>query len=145
MPTLTRTIETDAPVQLVAPFLTDFTTTERWDPGTISCERLDAGDLKVGARFRNVSSFRGRETTLIYEITSLDPGRAVTLVGENKTVTSTDEMRFASNGGGTKVVYRVHFAFKGLARLAVPFLGGALRKLADDAAREMKRSLDALT
>lgn len=38
MPTLERTITVDTPLDAVWAFLTDFTTTERWDPPTVSTE-----------------------------------------------------------------------------------------------------------
>ena len=39
----------------------------------------------------------------------------------------------ATPGGGSRVTYTADFTFKGLAKLAAPFLGGAFKKLGDEA------------
>lgn len=147
MPRLRRVVETTAGVEAVAAFLSDFTTTEEWDPGTVACRRLgEAADapVRVGSRFENVSSFRGRLTTLVYRVEELVEGERIRLVGENKTVTSVDDLCFERAGSGCRVRYEVDFRFKGLARLAVPFLRPALKRLADEGAVSMKRALDDL-
>ncbi|MEO5876003.1 MAG: SRPBCC family protein [Streptosporangiaceae bacterium] len=140
-----RTVDTKARPEAVAAFLTDFTTAEQWDPGTVSCRRQDAsGPEKVGTSYENVSEFRGRKTTLIYRIVDLDPGRRVRLVGDNKTIRTIDDLTFEPRDGGTRVIYKVDFVFKGLARLAAPFVKGSLNKLCDDGAAQMRKTLDGL-
>ena len=79
-------------------------------------------------RFHNVSQFRGRETELEYRLTRLEPVRRLTFVGENKTVTSTDDMRLTSTATGTAIHYQARFAFKGVAKLASPFLRSSIRE-----------------
>ena len=66
MTTVQRTIEVERAPDEVFAYLADFSNTPEWDPATVSCERLDAGPLRVGARFRYVGRFRGRETDLDY-------------------------------------------------------------------------------
>ncbi|GAB2850667.1 SRPBCC family protein [Actinocorallia aurea] len=144
MPVLSRVVRTASPVGAVAGFLTDFTTAEQWDPGTVRCRRLDGGPVRVGSRFENVSRFRGKETTLVYRVEELVEGERVLLIGENKTVTTIDDLRFEPLGAGSRVRYQVDFRFKGLALLAVPFLRPSLTRLADDGAAQMRRVLDAL-
>ena len=63
MPTLERTITVDTPLDAVWAFLTDFTTTERWDPPTVSTE-LASGSGGVGSVYRNVSKILGREVEI---------------------------------------------------------------------------------
>jgi carbon monoxide dehydrogenase subunit G len=144
MISLERTVDTKTPVGTVAEFLSDFSTTEQWDPGTVRCRQVGDGPVAVGTEFENVSSFRGKETVLRYRVVEFEPGRRIKLVGENKTVTSTDDLSFEAVGGGTRVTYHVDFEFKGLARLAGPFVKGSLVKLCDEGAASMGRTLDAL-
>ncbi len=136
-----RTVETDSPIDRVFDYLCDFTNTEEWDPGTVSTKRVDTGPIAVGARFRNVSQFRGRQTELEYQLTRLEPVRRLTFVGENKTVTSTDDMRLTSTATGTALHYQARFDFKGVARLASPFLRSAIEKLADQTADQLRGAL----
>ncbi|MDQ1741971.1 MAG: hypothetical protein QOE23_310 [Pseudonocardiales bacterium] len=79
MPTASRSVTVDQPVDKVAAYLCDFTSTADWDPHTVSCRRLDDGPLGVGARFENVQRLAGHESTLVYEVTEHQPGRRIVL------------------------------------------------------------------
>jgi carbon monoxide dehydrogenase subunit G len=92
-----------------------------------------------------VSQFRGRETELEYRLTRLEPVRRLTFVGENKTVTSTDDMRLTSTATGTAIRYQARFAFKGVAKLASPFLRSSFEKLADETADQLRGALAKLS
>lgn len=145
MITVSRTVRTDTSIDKVWPYLADFGNAEQWDPGTVKCTRKDTAPLGKGAKWENLSKFRGRETTLEYTITTFDEPNHLALVGENKTVTSQDDMTLATvTGGGTELAYTARFTFKGLARLAGPFVKGALNKLADDTQQSLQTHLDAL-
>ena len=143
MITLERTVRTDAPIERVYAYLSDFTTTTEWDPGTVRTTR-EQGDGGVGTTYRNVSKFAGRETTLTYAVQQLSQPELIRLRGENKTVVATDTMRLRPLGAGTEVTYQVEFAFQGLARYLEPLLRLPLKKLADDGAAGMKSALDRL-
>jgi hypothetical protein len=54
-------------------YLSDFSTTQEWDPGVIQAERLN--DAAVGERteFRLVAEFLGRKTALTYRIVEYAP------------------------------------------------------------------------
>ena len=144
MITVTRTIRTDTPLEKSWGFLKDFTSAEQWDPGTVTCRRLGDGPIDVGTRYENVSEFRGRRTTLIYEVIQFEVARRLVLKGENKTVQSIDDMTFSGSTTGTEVLYTARFTFKGAVRLAEPFLRRPLNKLADDAEAGLQKALDAL-
>jgi len=138
-----RTVETASPIDRVFDYLSDFTNTEEWDPGTLRTKRVDTGPIAVGTRFHNVSQFRGRETELEYRLTRLEPVRRLTFVGENKTVT--DDMRLTSTATGTAIRYQARFAFKGVAKLASPFLRSSFEKLADETADQLRGALAKLS
>ena len=146
MTELKRVITTPTPLTRVWPFLSDFATTETWDPGTVTCRSLTPGPVAIGSRFENVSTFKGKQSTLLYEVTELVDGARIVLQGSNKTVTSVDTMELAATpDGGTTVTYTAHFTFKGLAALAQPFLKGSLNTLGDEAAAGMTKALAALS
>jgi carbon monoxide dehydrogenase subunit G len=144
---ITRTIETTAPVDAVYAYLSDFTTTNEWDPGTVETRRI-SGSGGVGTEYHNTSKFLGRKTELVYTTKQLEPGRRIVLEGDNKTVRATDTMTLTGTAGGTRVVYNARFDFKGvvgrLAPLLSPALKPAFKKLGDEAQVEMKRALDDL-
>ena len=62
---IVRTVATDRPMAEVFAYLSDFTSTEEWDPGTLRTTR-ESGDGGVGTRYRNVSRFLGSGTELTY-------------------------------------------------------------------------------
>lgn len=145
-----RTVTVDQPVDRVFAYLSDFTTTTDWDPGTVRTERL-AGEGGVGTRYRNISKFLGRETELDYLVVEHEPDQRLALRGENATLVAHDTMTFVRRAGsgttageGTTVTYRAEFEFKGLAKLVAPLLSPAFKKLGDDAEQGMREALGQL-
>ncbi len=141
---ISRTVEVDTPLEKVFAYLSDFTTTTEWDPGSVRTVRV-SGDGGVGTTYHNTSEFNGRETELVYEVTELVENERFALRGENKTIVARDTMEFAETaGGGSRVTYTGDFTFKGLAKLVAPFLGGAFTKLFDEAEQGLRQHLGAL-
>ncbi|MCR6483991.1 SRPBCC family protein [Amycolatopsis sp. OK19-0408] len=138
-----RTVRVGVPVERVAEYLADFAHTEEWDPGTVTCTRTDAGPLETGARWHNVSEFRGKRTELDYRLTRFDGGR-ITFVGRNKTATSTDDFTLARDGDETTVRYLATIEFHGIAKLAGPFLKREFERLGDEVVPELKAALGKL-
>lgn len=140
---ISRTVTVEQPVDRVFAYLSDFTTTTAWDPGTVRTV-LDSGDGGVGTRYQNTSRFLGRTTELTYIVTDLVPDQRIQLRGENKTVVAEDTMTLVPVPGGTEVTYRADFTFKGLAAWAAPLLRPALNRLGDRAETGLRRALEAL-
>ncbi|MEU1420676.1 SRPBCC family protein [Kitasatospora sp. NPDC005751] len=135
-----RSMVIGRPAGEVVRYLADFDNTVEWDPGTVACVRLDPGPLVVGARWRNTSRFRGRQTDLDYRLEEYGPARLV-FVGHNRTVTATDDITVRATEGRTLVVYRASLHFHGLARLAAPFLRAEFERLANAVAERLPRVL----
>lgn len=132
MITVRRSFRLAVPLDDLVTYLEDFERTEEWDPGTVRCVRIDEGPVRPGSTWRNTSRFRGRTSELLYRLQVRDPAHLV-FVGTNKTVTSTDDMVFeAVSPGQTLLTYRASLRFKGLARLATPFLRAEFERLADE-------------
>jgi|SRR3954453_9718558 len=144
---ITRVVETSGPIDKVFAYLSDFTTTNEWDPGTVRTERV-SGDGGVGTSYANTSTFLGRESQLEYVVRELVPDSRIVLEGNNKTVKALDTMTLEPNGAGTRVTYNARFDFKGVSRYLVPLLtpvlARAFKKLGDEAELGMRSALDAL-
>ena len=125
----------------VVEYLADFSHAEQWDSGTKTCTRIGDGPVEVGARWRNVSEFRGKETEIEYTLVRREPQR-LTFEGRNKTVSTTDDMTFEGEGSSTRISYRASFEFHGIAKLAAPFVTGSLNALADDTMKQLSDVLD---
>lgn len=138
---VSRTLTVRAPLPAVVEYLKDFANAEEWDPGTVSCTQISAGPVGFGTEWRNVSEFRGRETTLTYRLERIEERRLV-FVGSNKTATSTDDLTFAEAGDGTSITYHAHVDFHGLARLADPFMKKEFDRLGDELVHTMAAAVE---
>jgi carbon monoxide dehydrogenase subunit G len=140
---LQRTVETTATPEAVFAYLSDFTTTTEWDPGTVETVRV-SGDGGTGTTYRNRSRFLGRETELTYTVTEHSPPTRVVLTGENRSVRAVDTMEIEASGAGSRVTYTADFDFRGLGKVVAPLLAPALKKLGDDAERGLREALGRL-
>jgi carbon monoxide dehydrogenase subunit G len=142
MTRLTEQIETTLPIEDVFAFVADFANSMHWDPGVATSERIDAGPVGLGARYRLGVRMRGRVASMEYRITTFEAPRRVVLTGEGSGVSAVDEIRFAPAGTGTRIDYTADIRLAGLMRMAQPFLGGAFAKIARDALDGMQRALE---
>jgi carbon monoxide dehydrogenase subunit G len=140
---LQRTVETKAAPAVVFAYLSDFTHTNEWDPGTVHTE-LTSGDGGVGTKYHNVSKFMGRETELTYEVVQHQPDYRFALRGENSSVIANDTMEISRSGEGSTVTYTADFEFKGIGKLVAPLLKPALKKLGDEAETGLRDALGKL-
>jgi carbon monoxide dehydrogenase subunit G len=135
-----RTVTVEKPLDKVFTYLSDFTTTTEWDPGTVKTVRA-SGDGGFGTEYLNTSTFNGRQTELTYTVIDLVPNTRIGLRGENKTLVAHDTMTFRETGNQTEVTYTADFTFKGVARLVAPFLKSAFTRLGDEAETGMASAL----
>ena len=139
-----RTVETGADPAAVFAYLSDFTNTEEWDPGTVSTTRVE-GEGGVGTVYENESEFNGRRSQLRYHVVERVPERRFVLSGEGKGATADDVMEFeALPDGGTRVTYTADIRLRGLGRFVEPLLSGAFKKLGDEAEQGMRTALERL-
>ena len=64
---LHKTVVVEKPLDAVFGYLSDFTTTTEWDPGTVTTV-TQHGDGGVGTTYLNTSTFLGRTTQLTYVV-----------------------------------------------------------------------------
>ena len=140
---LQKTVVVDKPLDKVFGYLSDFTTTTEWDPGTVTTVNLHGGG-GVGTTYLNTSTFLGRETQLTYVVRELVPGERIQLRGENKTVIAVDTMTFRGVDGGTEVTYTAEFTFKASARLLALLLRPAFERLGKQAQSGLRTALNQL-
>ena len=140
---VTRTFTVSQPAHAVLAYLQDFAHTEEWDPGTVSCTRLDAGPIMPGARWKNVSKFFGRETELSYQLTSIADDRLV-FTGKNDTVTSVDDIKavVGDTVDSTVITYHATLTLHGAAKLAAPVVKVAFEKLGNETVASMTKVLN---
>lgn len=143
MPSVERTVTVQQPVEKVFAYLSDFTTTEEWDPPTVSTTRT-SGDGGVGTTYHNVSKFLGKETEVDYEVVQVVPNERFELAGTTAGMTLHDTITFTTQGAETSVTYRAEMQPEGAAKLAAPLLDGGLELLGSRVASSLEEKLAAL-
>ena len=123
-------------------YMADFSNAAAWDPGVASVERLDAGPVAVGSRFRVKVRFAGSTLPLDYAIRLLADARLV-LEAETPTLHSLDEIRVAPHGTGTRLVYEARLELRGAWSRLDPLLQQAFDRIGLSAACGLARALDA--
>ena len=142
MTRLHETIETTLPLDEAFAFVADFANAQHWDPGVATSERIDAGPVGLGARYRLGIRMLGRVAPMEYRITTYEPSRRVVLTGEGSNVSAVDDIRFDPTPTGTRVDYTADIRLTGWMRAAQPFAGGSIQKIGRDGAGGMQRALD---
>ncbi len=143
MASVRRTFTTISPPDVVHAYLADFAHAEEWDPGTVECARIQ-GDGGVGTRYRNVSSFLGRVSTLEYVTEELDSPTYLHFRGHNEQFTGHDRIWLEPDGTGTEVTYEADFTFHGVSRLAAPLVALYLPPWARKTVAKLRDRLDRL-
>ncbi|MFY0408140.1 SRPBCC family protein [Solicola sp. PLA-1-18] len=143
MQSIERTVGVDRPLAAVWAFLSDFESTNDWDPGTVRTVRT-SGDGGPGTVYSNTSRFAGRRTTLDYTVLDREDERLLRLRGVNKGSTVVETMTFAGDAARSSVTYRLELTLRGAARLAAPAMPLVLRKLGDDGERGLREALERL-
>ena len=114
-------------------FVADFTHVVEWDPGITESAKVGDEPVGVGTEFAVVSNFAGRSLPLTYVVEAWDaPNRAI-LATSTSRFDGRDTITFRSVDGGTEIDYVAEFSFKGLMRLAEPFLKGTFNRLGQKA------------
>lgn len=135
------TVPSDRTPDATFAYLADFSSTAEWDPGIDRAERLDAGPVTVGSRFRVVARFLGRDVELVYTVTEHDAAaRRIVLRGENTTTVSVDEIVV---GDDASVTYDADLTLKGPGKLFDPVLGLLFGRVGDRAADGLRATLAA--
>lgn len=138
-----RTFSVARPVEAVFDYLSDFSRTEQWDPGTVSTVRT-SGEGGVGTVYHNVSQFMGRRVELDYTTMVLDRPTELKFRGDSSSAISTDWMRLTRvSASATEVHYRADFRFASPAvRLLAPLVAGRkLERLADETVEQLTSAL----
>lgn len=126
---ITEQIEIDAPPAAVWEVVSDLSTHTDWRPALVEFTQVSAGPLAVGAKIREVLSWRGRELVLDDVVTAIESERLFALRGEWSAAEFELALRLEPIATGTRVTMDWPLRPKSLVfRLAAPFLGRAMRR-----------------
>lgn len=143
MPAIERTMTTTTDPAAVWEFLSDFRSTEQWDPPTRTTVR-ESGDGGIGTVYRNISSVLGHDVEITYTVLECEPPRLLRLRGVSDSFTALDTLEVEPDGTGTTVRYTADFDIQGVAKLVEPLAPIGLNRIGDAAQERLTRCLDAL-
>ena len=136
-------LDTPRPPDEMFTYLSDFSSTQAWDPGVIEAERLGDAPVREGTEFRLLASFLGRKIPLIYRIVEYNPPNAVTFRAESSTVISLDRITFEPSERGTRITYDADLALKGPFRLVDPLLQVGFKRVGARALAGLRKTIGA--
>lgn len=137
------TVESTKTPEEAFDYLAEFSNARDWDPGIVEATNLTGHPVGPGSRFRLVSRFLGRRVPLEYRITEFDRPTRVVLSADERSVRSTDEIRFAAADGGSRVTYEADLRLKSpLGALMDPVLALVFRRIGARAAGGLRKALD---
>jgi carbon monoxide dehydrogenase subunit G len=142
MTTLRERLETPLPIDETFAYVADFANAQEWDPGVATAERLDAGPVGVGSRYRLGVRMARWVAPMEYRISVFEPPNRVILTGAGSGVSAVDDIRFEPMGNGTRVDYTAEIKLSGALGLIQPLLGRAFANLGRNAVKGMQRTLD---
>jgi carbon monoxide dehydrogenase subunit G len=143
MTTLHQQLETTLQIDDVFDYVADFANSREWDPGVATAERLDAGPIGLGSRFRLGVRLGSRVAPMEYRISAFEPPTRVVLTGSGSGVAAVDEIRLEAVPTGTRLDYTADIRLGGILRLIQPFLGSAFATIGRNAADGMRATLEA--
>ena len=143
MTTLHQQVETTLQIDDVFDYVADFANSREWDPGVATAERLDAGPIGLGSRFRLGVRLGSRVAPMEYRISAFEPPTRVVLSGSGSGVDAVDEIRLEAVPTGTRLDYTADIRLGGILRLIQPFLGSAFATIGRNAADGMRATLEA--
>jgi hypothetical protein len=139
-------IEIARPRAEVAGFATDPDNTTAWYENIERVEWQTPKPLAVGTRIAFVARFLGRRLAYTYEVKELVPGsRFVMSTSEGPFPMETTYTWEDAPGGGTRMTLRNRGKPSGFARLASPFMPGAVRRANRNDLRKLKAILEQRT
>jgi carbon monoxide dehydrogenase subunit G len=139
---LHEVVETSLPIDQAFTFVSDFSNSSRWDPGTAWSKAIDAAPPRVGARYELGVRMGSRVANMEYTVTMLEPNSRVVLAGSGSNVRAIDDIRFERTPNGTRIEYRADITLTGWLRLAAPFTGRAFAAIGRNARDGMRQTLD---
>ena len=85
-----------------------------WDRGVRDPRLIDGDPASVGARYEvTVTGFDGQPTTVVYELTAVEPMRSFTMVGTHRDFRAEDSVTFETAADGCRVTYQASLVLVG--------------------------------
>jgi uncharacterized protein YndB with AHSA1/START domain len=135
------TIHLNRSVEQVFAFLMDTDKLSTWQSNLIKTEKITAGPLRAGSRFREVRRLGRRESEIEGEITVFEPNKRF----ETKTLTKPQVMvsySFETENSGTRLTHKFVMLTSGFMRLLEPMIASSIKKESEADFESLKHILE---
>ena len=143
MATYEATFKSPMSVDEAFSLLADFSNAPVWDANTKTSDLIDGDPYEVGARYKVVTGFAGRDLTLTYETIEIDRPNRVVLKSGTGMADIEDVMTFEPEGDGSIVNYQANILPHGVAKVLDPVFALIFKKVGDRAAESLRDALKA--
>jgi hypothetical protein len=128
-------------VDEVFTLMADFSNAPEWDQNTKSSDLVEGDPYEVGARYRVVTGFAGRDLTLTYETITIERPNLVVLKSGTGMAEIKDVIAFEADGEGSVVSYEANILPHGVAKVLDPVFALIFKRVGDRAAESLKAAL----
>tara|TARA_R100000005_G_C5002787_1_gene210634 strand:+ start:4487 stop:5947 length:1461 start_codon:yes stop_codon:yes gene_type:complete len=135
-------IDVPRPVREAFDYVKDFRTTQEWDATASAAEKLSAGPVEVGTRFRVTCDMPVGSVDLLYTVTHLEQDRSIELHGSCRLFEVHDVIHFSSSSIGTHIDYRATFNFHVPLGPTVAALRKGMEKMGYESVQGLKTALE---
>ena len=136
-------VEIGAPPESIFPWLVEPDRLSRWISGFIESEPIGSGEVRLGARSRDIIEAEGRRIEVETEIVELRPGERLAVRITSSGHDQDDSYDLDARGGVTELTYRSDMRMRGLTRLLTPLITPQLRARAEKDLATLKREVEA--
>ncbi|MEZ5554779.1 SDR family NAD(P)-dependent oxidoreductase [Haliea sp.] len=135
-------IDVPRPVREAFDYVKDFRTTQEWDATASAAEKLSAGPVEVGTRFRVTCDMPVGSVDLLYTVTHLEQDKSIELHGSCRLFEVNDVIHFSSSSTGTHIDYRATFNFHVPLGPTVAALRKGMEKMGYESVQGLKTALE---
>ena len=135
-------IDVPRPVREAFDYVKDFRSTREWDATASAAEKLSAGAVEVGTRFRVTCDMPVGSVDLIYTVTHLEQDKSIELHGTCRLFEVTDVIHFSTSATGTHIDYRASFSFHVPLGPTVAALRKGMEKMGFESVQGLKAALE---
>ncbi|MCB1706198.1 MAG: SDR family NAD(P)-dependent oxidoreductase [Halioglobus sp.] len=141
MTVLHESADIDRPVEEVYAYVSDFATTEEWDPTVLGARKLTPGAIAVGTQFEVVCALPVGSVTLLYTVQALQEYTRIELRGTCAFFDVEDVITLSGTATGTRLDYRAVFHFKPVVATVAAFSQKGLEKMGRESVAGLAEAL----
>jgi hypothetical protein len=124
-------------------YMVDFQHEPEWNPLVLEVMQTEAGPVRIGTTFHDVSRVLGMRVESNYEVTRYDPGEHFAIRSTSGPLSFTLQYTFAPVSGGTELVGTAEVEPRGMLRWAEPLLARMIRDQVEAGLHRVKQRLEA--